>query len=143
LDLAATRRAMERANGRRNLHVLERAIDLYLHGSAGTKSPHEDAFLALLERGAIPEPLVNTKLEGFEVDAHWPDLMLAVEVDGGGHDRPTARRKDAELDRVLHAAGYTVLRFTDVQIGRHPADVLAQVSAAVVAAERVGRSEAT
>jgi hypothetical protein len=54
-DLAATRRAMERANGRRNLHVLERAIELYLNGSAGTKSPHEDAFLAVLDGAAFPE----------------------------------------------------------------------------------------
>ena len=54
----AVRDAMARANGRHNLRVLERAIDLYNHGSAGTKSSHEDAFLKL-ETG-LPEPLSTT-----------------------------------------------------------------------------------
>jgi putative AbiEi antitoxin of type IV toxin-antitoxin system/uncharacterized protein DUF559 len=130
LDLAATRRAMERANGRRHLHVLTRAIELYLSGSAGTRSPHEDAFLELLD-GTIAEPLVNTQLAGFEVDFLWPESMLVVEIDGGGHERPPARRKDALEDRVLRGAGYTVLRFTDTDLARRPIDVLAEVTAAL------------
>lgn len=125
-DLSATRRAIERANGRRNLKVLERAIELYLSGSAGTRSPHEDAFLALIE-SSVPEPLVNTQLAGFEVDFLWPESMLVVEMDGGGHDRPPAVRKDALEDRVLRGAGYTVARFTDKQLAREPAVVLARV----------------
>jgi hypothetical protein len=129
-DLAATRRAMERANGCHNLYVLERAIELYLSGSAGTRSPHEDAFLALLP-AEFPEPLVNTQLAGFEVDFLWPEAMLAVEIDGGGHGRPPARRKDALGDRVLRGAGYTVLRFTDVQLARRPNAVLGDVTAAL------------
>jgi hypothetical protein len=129
-NLEATRRATERANGRRNLHVLTRAIELYRSGSAGTRSPHEDAFLALLP-AAIPEPLVNTQLAGFEVDFLWPEAMLAVEIDGGGHERPPARRKDALEDRVLRGAGYTVLRFTDVQLAREPASVVASVEIAL------------
>jgi hypothetical protein len=128
-DLAATRRAMTRANGRRKLHVLERAIELYLQGSAGTRSPHEDAFLALLPTG-VPEPLVNMRLAGFEVDFHWPDLRLAVEIDGGGHERPTARRRDARLDQALLDAEYTLLRFTDSELERSSADVVARVSSA-------------
>ena len=39
---------MERGKGRPNLHVLEKALALNASGSAGTKSPHEDAFLVLL-----------------------------------------------------------------------------------------------
>ncbi len=129
-DLAATRRAMDRANGRRNLHVLKKAIELYEHGSAGTKSPHEDAFLALVTP-TLPEPLVNTPLAGFEVDFLWPEAMLVVEIDGGGHDRPPARRKDDVEDRVLRGAGYTVLRVTDTHLSQNPADVLAHVREAL------------
>ena len=135
LDLRAVRAAMERANGRRNLHVLVRAIELYESGSAGTRSPHEDAFLALLPP-TVPEPLVNTRLAGFEVDFLWPEAMLVVEVDGGGHERPPARRKDALEDRVLRAAGYTVLRFTDVQVQTQPGHVLAGVATALSARGR-------
>jgi hypothetical protein len=127
-DLGATRRAMQRANGRHNLHVLEAAIDLYLSGSAGTRSALEDAFLSLLQSAGIPEPLVNTHLEGEEVDCHWPERMLVVEVDGPGHrNRPPARRDDGRRDRKLRAAGYTVLRFTDVEIEFRPDEVLARL----------------
>ena len=35
-------------------------------GSAGTKSAHEDAFLAALASAGHPEPLVNTEFHGFE-----------------------------------------------------------------------------
>jgi hypothetical protein len=128
LDVTATRRAMQRANGRRNLRVLEQAIALYLSGSAGTRSRLEDDFLALLQSAGVAEPLVNTHLEGEEVDCHWPDKRLVVEVDGPGHgDRPPARRDDARRDRKLRAAGYTVLRFTDVEIDRRPDDVLTRL----------------
>ena len=82
-SLEATRRAMARANGHRGIGVLERALELYAMGSAGTKSRYEDAFLALVE----PEPLVNMQLCGYEVDFHWPERRLAVEIDGN-HTRP-------------------------------------------------------
>lgn len=99
---AAVRDSMARVSGRRKLHVLERAIELHHAGSAGTKSAGEDAFLTL----GFPEPLVNTDLHGFEVDFHWPERRLVVEIDGGGHDP----RHDAGRDAVLRAAGYYVVR---------------------------------
>jgi hypothetical protein len=120
----ATRDAIERANGRHNLHVLEKALRLNAAGSAGTKSGHEDAFLALLDSIGFPEPRVNTDLHGFEVDFHWPQRKLAVEVDGVGHGRPRTLRDDAHEDRTLRAAGYTVLRFTGDDLQRRPAEVL-------------------
>jgi hypothetical protein len=126
LDLRAVHAAAARANGRRNLKVLAEALALYESGSAGTRSPHEDAFLALWPSTA-PAPLVNVALAGFEVDFLWPEAMLVVEIDGGGHERPTARRKDGVEDRVLRGAGYTVLRFTDRQLARHSAGVIARV----------------
>ena len=97
--------------------VLDRAIGLYIGGSAGTKSRNEDAFLALLRLAGLPEPLVNVVVAGEEVDCHWPDRRLVVEVDGPGHARPTARRTDARKTRALTAAGYAVLRVTDVTLG--------------------------
>jgi hypothetical protein len=127
LNLDATKRARQRANGRRNLHVLDAAIDLYLSGSAGTRSRLEDTFLSLLQFAGVTEPLVNTHLEGEEVDCQWPQSMLVVEVDGPGHERPAAKQNDARKDRKLRAAGYTVLRFTDIEIERRPEEVLARL----------------
>jgi hypothetical protein len=124
-DVTATRAAMQRANGRRNLGRLDAAIDNHLAGSAGAKSSNESAFLALIEQAGIPRPLVNTHVLGIEVDCVWPDRKLVVEVDGPGHERPRTRREDRASDAALRVAGYTVLRFTDIEIERRPAEVLA------------------
>src|SRR3954452_6762741 len=126
-SVAATMAAIKRGNGRWSLGVLKEAITLHLAGSAGTRSELEDAFLALLQAEAIPEPLVNMACQGEEVDCHWPDRRLVVEVDGPGHARPSAQRNDARRDARLRAAGYTVLRFTDVQINERPSEVLGRL----------------
>jgi|tagenome__1003787_1003787.scaffolds.fasta_scaffold20798008_2 hypothetical protein len=103
-DLEATRAAVERANGRRGVAALNRAIELHLSGSAGTRSAAEDVYLASLPDA--DSVFVNTKLE---VDLRWPDGRI-VEIDGLGHDRPPARREDAERDARLTRAGYRVSR---------------------------------
>ena len=103
LDERATRAAMARANGRRNLHRLERALELRAQGSAGTRSGKEDAFLEL----QAVEPRVNTKIE---VDFHWPEEGRVVEVDGHGHRRRATRLEDARRDALLDGAGWRVER---------------------------------
>ena len=104
---AAVRDSMARVSGRRKLHVLERAIELHHAGSAGTKSAGEDAFLTL----GFPEPLVNTDLHGFEVDFHWPERGLVVEIDGGGHDprHDEGRERGPARERLLRAAPRLVI----------------------------------
>jgi hypothetical protein len=124
-SVEATFDAMTRANGRHRLARVDEAVGAYLNGSAGTRSRNEVAFLALLEHAGIPKPHVNTKVEGIEVDCHWPGTGLTVEVDGPGHRRPRTRREDVARDRRLTAMGYTVLRFTDAEIQRRPLRVLA------------------
>jgi very-short-patch-repair endonuclease len=123
-SVGETRAAMARANGRHHLDRLDEAIDMHLAGSAGTKSEKEDIFQALIG-DRFPKPAINVRLFGFEVDCVWTDHRLVVEVDGGGHDRPRARRKDARLDRAMKAGGYDVLRFTDFEIEREPETVRA------------------
>jgi hypothetical protein len=93
-DERAVRAAMTRANGRHNLHVLNQALELDKTGSAGTRSELEDRFLAFTSRSGLPEPLVNTRIEDLEVDFHWPDLNLIVEVDGPWpHPPPNQTRR--------------------------------------------------
>jgi very-short-patch-repair endonuclease len=100
----ATLAAMTRANGRRNLAKLAKAIQ---SNSPGTRSDLEDRFLEL-----IPglQPNVNPTIEGLEVDFELNGLV--VEIDGPGHNRPRTRRDDAARDAILKAAGYSVLRLT-------------------------------
>ncbi len=107
-SLLATRDARARANGRRNIALLDEAIALYEAGSAGTRSGGEVDTIALLAANGLPRPIVNTKLEGEEVDFQWPGLV--VELDGTGHGRAPNRRDDAAMDAKLRAAGYEVLR---------------------------------
>jgi hypothetical protein len=109
-DLAATRAAMKRANGRQRLAVLEQAITIHTGGGAGTRSDAEDSFLSMIREAGAPEPLVNRRVAGLEVDFHWPDLQLVAEVDGPGHHRPLTALNDSKRDRRLNQAGYTVVR---------------------------------
>jgi very-short-patch-repair endonuclease len=106
----ATREAMNRAHGRRALHVLDAALKAHASGSAGTRSALEDRFLAHVRDQGLPEPRVNTRVEELEVDFLWPEPKLIVEVDGPGHRRPRTHREDAERDARLTAAGYRVIR---------------------------------
>ena len=53
-NLAATRAAIERANGRQNLDVLEAALRLHLSGSAGTRSRLEKRFRKLVVGAGYP-----------------------------------------------------------------------------------------
>lgn len=112
----ATRRAMARANGRRNLTVLDRALALNAAGSAGTKSALEDRFLELIRAAGLPDPLPNaavqTPARRIEVDFLWPERRLCAEIDGSGHRRPRTQAEDRERDAALGAAGYEVVRFS-------------------------------
>ena len=130
LNLAQLGEAMARAKGRQKLWVIEKALALNASGSAGTKSPHEDAFLSLLQFAGIPEPRVNTRVLNEEVDCHWPDRKLVVEIDGQGHRRERSQREDAERDAMFRQAGWRVVRFTGEDIERMPRDVLARLRAA-------------
>jgi hypothetical protein len=124
-DEWAVRESLTRANGRRNLDVLHDALGLHASGSAGLRSLLERAFLGLAETAGIAEPpRINEHVQGFEVDFHWPALRLCVEIDGPGHERPAAKRRDALRDRVLEAAGWTVLRFSEEDVEQRPEAVL-------------------
>lgn len=134
-DASAAADAMERANGRRRLRVLEAALAAHAAGSAGTKSDAEDEFLALLRAARLPEPLVNVRVETvsrrLEVDFHWPELRLCAEVDGDGHERPRTQLDDEARDELLRDAGWAVLRVTAAEVRHRPSEVPASVRAAM------------
>ena len=107
---AAVQRTLRRATrcaertGAATSGVSSEALELRAAGSAGLKSRNEAAFLSMLKD--LPEPLVNTKLNGEEPDFHWPEHKLVVEIDGPGHDRPRTQREDARKEAAWRAAGY-------------------------------------
>jgi len=57
----------------------------------------------------------------WRIDFCWPDVRLAVEIEGGAfvygrHNRPASFIKDMEKYNELTLAGYSLLRFTPQQL---------------------------
>jgi hypothetical protein len=118
-----TREAMARANGRHKLVRLDEAIELWLKGSAGIKSRLERSFLQLVVDAGLAKPIPNIHVAGAQVDAYWPDLRLAVEIDGPNHTRPPSVVADDSRDRLLAEERITVVRFTEFEVERRGGDV--------------------
>ena len=104
-DLEATRAALERANGRQQPvasskgdRALARAARSRAEEPQRARVPAAGA-RRTASRVRCPTPTST----GEEVDAHWPERSLMVEVDGHGHRRPAQqtrrRRRDAKLAR--------------------------------------------
>jgi very-short-patch-repair endonuclease len=87
-----------------------------------------------MRQAALPEPLVNARVCGFEVDCHWPAARLVLEVDGhafdGGH---RAFEEDRLRDQVPVAAGLRVIRVTWRRITSQPLAVVARITQAMTA----------
>jgi hypothetical protein len=101
-----------------------------------TRSGLERAALALFCSFSVPEPECNVHVSDgeklVEVDFIWRELGLIVEVDGSRyHSTRWRRRKDAAKTAALRAQGWTVLRFSDVEVAGTPAQVAATVLAAM------------
>jgi len=82
-----------------------------------TRSHLERAFRRFIEENDLPRPVINGFVEGFEVDAHWPEARLIVEADGWRfHSTRAAFETARERDAILHAAGWTVVRLAARQL---------------------------
>ncbi|CAA9536986.1 MAG: hypothetical protein AVDCRST_MAG30-4328 [uncultured Solirubrobacteraceae bacterium] len=103
-------------------------------GPAPTRSEAERRLLALIAKARLPRPRTNVRLAGHEVDAHWPDQRLVVEVDGYAfHGTRAAFERDRARDADLLAAGQRVLRVTWRQITDQPEALAARLGAALAA----------
>lgn len=103
--------------------------DLTEHAPGLTRSDLEAAFVDLCDRYGLPRPLTNQQLHGYEVDAHWPEHDLAVELDSWRHHGTRAAfERDKERDAELHARDITTLRFTYHQVTKRHRWVAAKLS---------------
>ena len=119
-DLSEMRRALERARGRRGTKTT-RSLLARFSEEAPTRSEFERRFLDLIREHGLPEPIVNQKVEGHEVDFHWPDAKVIVETDGREtHDTPFGWEEDHERDLDLDLADWHVIRITWRQLKREP-----------------------
>jgi very-short-patch-repair endonuclease len=82
----------------------------------------------------VPAPRANGFIEGMEIDFTWPEHRVAVEIDSWKyHGTRTAYRRDRRRSTALQLAGWSIVRFTDVDIEHDRAYVVATVGAFDVA----------
>jgi very-short-patch-repair endonuclease len=86
-----------------------------------TRSVPERKLLSLLRAAGVPEPEVNSRVGRWEVDFHWPEHGLVVEVDAySTHSSPRAFERDRRKSAELMARGLLVHRVTKRQIDERP-----------------------
>lgn len=160
LDLAAegaSKRALERALdqaeiGRLHLPVVEllprcrrrqgapklRAVlEWHTAGSTITESEAEEAFLAIVRRAGLPDPIPQCVIEGRHRDFAWPSQRIVVEVDGWRfHGTGQAAERDAGRDNELGLAGWLPLRFTRRRVVLRSKDVQRDLERAFLIASR-------
>lgn len=143
LDLRDIDEQAKTAHGRHGLPRLTALLDR--HRPTGfTRSDLERRFLSLAAAVGLPPPLINHKIHGLEVDFHWPDLRLVVEIDSYEYHRTRARfENDRARDRRLTIAGWRVLRITDHAIEHDPRTVEADLRALASLSGRGGPSACT
>jgi Protein of unknown function (DUF559) len=78
-----------------------------------TRSELEDAFVAFTARFGLPQPELNARVAGYEVDALFREQRVIVELDGYQfHGTRQAFEKDRERDAATLAAGFVTVRIT-------------------------------
>jgi very-short-patch-repair endonuclease len=103
-------------------------------GLTATRSELEERFLALLRRWGFREPLLNAPIRlaahAYELDCYWPDLRLAVELDGYAfHAGRSSFRDDRIRDRRLRGAGIETVRVSAHDLGAGVAELEADLLA--------------
>lgn len=104
-------------------------------GPTRTRSEAEERFLALIRAALLPDPEVNVRIHGYEVDFLWRSQRLVVEIDGFRfHSTRGAFENDRRKDATLRAAGLTVMRVTWNHMAKEPYAVIARVAQALASA---------
>jgi very-short-patch-repair endonuclease/predicted transcriptional regulator of viral defense system len=117
----------------RKTAALRRLLLIETSTSTLTRSELEEAFLALCRRGGLPDPEVNVRLHGYEVDFLWRKQRRVVELDGYAfHSGRQAFGRDRRKDIDLELAGFPVTRFTHYQVMHEPGDTLRRTSRLVL-----------
>jgi len=116
------RAELARARGRRGRARVAAILDA---SDGGTRSELEDRTIELFRACGFQVPHCNARVDTargvYEVDFLFADRRLVVEADGARfHDNVLSRRRDADRQAALEAAGYRVVRLTWDQVTREP-----------------------
>ncbi|MGK2947107.1 MAG: endonuclease domain-containing protein [Acidimicrobiales bacterium] len=132
--------AVHARRGRPGVRRLRRVIAANMHRSEVTDSDFELLFLALLAEHDLPTPKLHYRVyDGrrfvAEVDVAYPQWRIAIELDGRIHLEHDVRERDIPRQNDLILSGWTVLRFTWDYFVRRPDLVVAEMRAAIRAAQ--------
>jgi len=121
--------------------VIETARD----AAGGAEALSEIDFLRLCRRFGLPRPDLQERRPDATgrirfLDAYWRAWRLHAEVDGAHHMEVRAWEADMRRQNEVWIAGDRILRFPATQVRRRPAEVAAQLHAALTAAGWTARS---
>ncbi|MEJ7876212.1 MAG: DUF559 domain-containing protein [Solirubrobacterales bacterium] len=119
-------------SGRRGSLTVREAVAVHMPALAQTRSPLEDRFLFFCEAQGIEPPRPNYLVAGFEVDAVWPELKLAVELDGREeHGTPAAVVVDRRRELAIRGAGFELIRYGSQQIDHQASETARDLLSAI------------
>lgn len=139
LDVTQTqwlREALGR-QGRNGTGIIGELLDERLLTAGNEESLLERRFLDLARRHELPPMAVQHEIWHAgrfvaRVDAAYPPLLVAIEVDGfSAHSSPDAFQRDRTRQNRLVALGWIVLRFTWDDVVRRPAMVAKTIREAI------------
>ncbi len=128
-DLTELEELLARSPGRRGRKPI--TTSSLMQSSSRAPAPTWRATSSSSVRTAASErPIVNTLVEGFEVDMAWPDKRLVIELDGyETHGTRRAFEDDRRRDATLQLARQRTIRVTHRWLTREPDDLERTVKA--------------
>lgn len=128
--------------GRPGIRRLRRVILSNMDRAEVTDSDFELLVLALIAEFGLPTPVLHHKVfdgDRFvaEVDLAYPELRIAIELDGKAHIEEDVWQRDLPRQNDLVLTGWVVLRFTWARFSRRPDLVITEIRAALAQATRV------
>jgi len=124
-DLRAMEGLLERSRGHRGRAKVLAALEIYDETPAFTRSDLERRFFEVVIAAGLPAPSMNYAIEGFEIDAYWPDHRFGVELDVfATHGSRLSFEEDRERDDELLLAGIETTRVTGPRLAQEPAAVV-------------------
>ncbi|HEY5334361.1 MAG TPA: hypothetical protein VIJ21_12515 [Solirubrobacterales bacterium] len=128
LDVRALEAVLDRCGHHPGRGILRAAIDLYKPDPTVTRSSLERRFRALAISAGLPPPSMNFAVEGYELDAYWPEERFAVELDlFETHGTRASFEEDRLRQENLKLAGVEMIRVTGPRLKREPEIVIARV----------------
>ncbi|HMI82070.1 MAG TPA: hypothetical protein VK480_09815, partial [Solirubrobacterales bacterium] len=92
---------------------------------AFTRSKFEARFRRLVKAAGLPPSSMNFIVAEFELDAYWPELRFAVELDlFETHGSRAAFERDRRRQEELKLLGVEMIRITRPRLDREPKAVL-------------------